>query len=226
MKRLEMLGFVVVVFAFSNVAMGQPARNAVERSQDRQDLRQDNRQLADDQGDLARLTLLLQRYDHARAVHNLAELDRVELELRDYLATELREDRRETAQDRQELAESRSEVRSDRRENSRNRATGSRPGQRAKDRHDTRDDRRDRADDRRDLQQEQAQHRRKQTIANELATLYHRHDPSAIARKRALIVELWQLAQVEVQQTAAETREDQRELREDRRETREDRRHR
>ncbi len=215
---------LMLMCATSSFALAQPARNATERAQDRRDVQQNNRQAVDDRNDLGRLTLILQRFDHARAVRNLAQLDVVEAELRDYLASELREDRRELNQDRRELNESRREVRSDRREVGRNQATMAGPGKRANDRHDLRDDRRDRADDRRDLEAEQRQHRRKQTIANELATLYHRHDPAALSRKRALIVELWQMAQVEAQQNVAESREDRQELREDRRESREDRR--
>lgn len=213
---------MMLLLAWGGTALAQPARNATERTKDQRELRDDQRETVDDQNDLQRLTYLLARYDHARALNNIPVLDSIEVELGNYLAAELAESHRELQEDRAEAAQSKSEVRSDRRERGRNQATGAPPGAKANDRHDTRDDRRDQADDKRDLQAERRQQERKRAIADEFRTLRGRHDATSLARKRDLIVSLWQLAQEEVRGNADEVKEDKHELHEDRRETRED----
>ena len=89
-----------------------------------------------------------------------------------------------------------------------------------------RDDRRDRRDDVRDAQQEVASLRTRQAIARELFSLMGSRRAYDLQRQRTLIVELINLAQLEVRDSHQELREDQREKREDRRETREDHRQR
>lgn len=223
MNKLVSVIVVLVSLACTTI-YAQPARNATERSQDQREGRQDNRQAVDDRHDYQQLIHILQRFDHARAIHNIAGLNAVDRDLRILLSNELAEGRMEMAQDKNEVARSNSEVRSDRREEARDYSQPTAPGVRADDRHDARDDRRDRADDQRDLGVETRQQHQKRAIAAELNTLYGRQDPNALTRKRALIIELSELARAEVHQDAQEKKEDNREIREDRRETREDRR--
>ncbi|MFP2913044.1 hypothetical protein ACLESD_50170 [Pyxidicoccus sp. 3LFB2] len=71
---------------------------------------------------------------------------------------------------------------------------------------------------------EAASLRTRQAIARELSDLEGMRRDGALHRKRALIVELIQLGQQEMNQNRQELREDRREQREDRRESREDRR--
>jgi hypothetical protein len=87
-----------------------------------------------------------------------------------------------------------------------------------------RDDRRDVRDDRRDARVEAAALRSRQVIARELAQLEGQRRGGALNHKRALIVELIELGQQELNQGHQELREDRREQREDRHERREDRR--
>jgi hypothetical protein len=225
MLRTLTSALVVALFAVGCAAHAQAPRNQVERSQDRQELRQDSRERTDDWRDVASLETVLADFDRARSPVNTGALATVDARLRHLLRAELAEGSHELSKDRAEIRKDNQEVRSDRREVGRDVAQG-RPGAYADDKHDLRDDRRDRRDDVRDANAEGRSQADRLRIARELAALEGRYALPELQRKRGLIVELIQLARQEVRQDGRETREDRREIREDRRETREDRRQR
>lgn len=218
MTRLALLSALVCLSA-----VAQPVRNAVERANDRKDLRQNARQGADDRQDLARADAWLREYDGARASGDAARIAAAEAAFNQYIASELVESARELGQARQEVREDNREVRSDRREVARD---VGRPGRAADDVRDLRRDQVNRADDRGDVRKEAAARLRLQAIQAELTGLYGKLDPASLATKRARYAEVTALAKNELRRDAQEQREDKRELREDRRETREDRRQR
>ena len=124
------------------------------------------------------------------------------------LANEEREARLEVMEARGELQRARAEAAAERREGE-------------WDRHDLRDDRRDLRDDRRDLRDDRRDARRIAAIRDDFSRLQGRMDGRSLDRKRALLVELNQLARAELHEDRRELGEDRRELREDRREMRE-----
>lgn len=205
------------------VAAAQPARNRAERQKDRREIATDNRERRDDIRDARRLQMLLAAFDQARAAANNAQLGQVDQQLLALLDAEQRESAGELRRDNAEIRRDNREIGSDKREVRRD-APGT--AQKADDRRDLRDDRRDRRDDVRDRNVEAAGMARRAAIGNEYRALVGKYDPPAVGKKRALIVELSQMASVEIRQDNRELREDRRELREDRRETREDRRQR
>jgi hypothetical protein len=205
-------------------AQAQLARDRVEKANDRAQIRQDNRALRDDLSDAARLQALLDRFDAARAGHDMAALARIDGELRTYLGSELGESKVGVARAGKEVRQDRREVRSDRREIQGNQIQDAPPVVRVDDRHDLRDDRRDRSDDRRDASAERRELAAKRRIAVRLHGLDGKYDESSLVARRAMIVDLVGLAGGEIRQDATEKHEDVRELREDRHETREDRR--
>jgi hypothetical protein len=208
---------VALFVVSSSMACAQPLRNRVERARDRQDLRQDNRQLANDRLDAARAAELLRQYDAAMAAGDVARLGGLDLQFNGYVAQELNESRVESAQARQELREDKRELGSDRRELRR-------PGNGVDDVRDRNRDRVNLADDRRDATREFLSRERLQVIQGQLGALAGRFDVPAVQQKRALYAEVVGAAMQELNTDTAERREDRRELREDRKETREDRR--
>jgi len=222
MQKLMVLALVVV----SQVASAQAVRNGVERVKDRQDLRQDRRQGADDRLDAARAQQLLGEYDQAIAANNPAKLTSVESRFSKHLAQEIAESRVESVQARQEVREDKREVRSDRREVGRDVASGKGPAVVADDLRDKTRDRVNTIDDRVDAAKERGSRERMVAIQSQTAALAGRFDPGSLQQKRALYAEVVGIAANEVHRDNQETREDHRELREDRRETREDRRQR
>lgn len=212
------------VVLLGSVALAQPVRNAAERANDHQDLRQDNRQMADDQWDLAKAQKLLADYDQAAVAGNtkrLGELDALALKRLD---VEISESRVESAQARQEVREDNREVRSDRRELKKDFVKGKGPLVKADDVHDLNRDKGNRVDDVADAHKERISRERLQAIRAQLVGLSGRYDAQAVATKRTLYAEIVGVAANEVKRDAQEKVEDKRELREDRRETREDRR--
>ena len=177
-----------------------------EVRRDKQELRENRAQTRDDWLDLKRLEGLLARFDRARATNNANELNICDTELRWLVNTELGEGRKEIAQDRREVGRDTREVREGRREAW---ETG--------DRGEVREERRERRDDVRDTKRKIAMHRERRRIALELQALAARRDPAALDRKRALTVEMINLARHELGQDVRERREDRREMREDRR---------
>lgn len=233
-----------------SVGMAAPAvhaddlRNAGERLQDRQEIRQDRRGIADDRADLDRLSDLITRWNEARAQNDQAAQSRMEKRIAAELRSDLKEtaaqagkDQREVRRDRRELRSDRREVREDRREVHKEQVQGDAPGARAA-RRELRDDRRDRRGDRRDMRDDKADAARaaevlgqKRAVAVQLRELQREIDggiDEATYRDRqsALLEQYLSLSQQELEMGLRELREDRGELREDRRETREDRRQR
>jgi hypothetical protein len=207
---------------FGATALAQPVRNRNEKAQDRREVVQDKREMRDDQIDAMKLQAVTQRFERAVAARDMAALAQIDNEVRMLIAVEQREAAGELRRDNAEIRRDNREVRSDRRE-----VAGDAPGARkADDRRDLRDDRRDRRDDVRDRNVEAAGMQRRAGIANGWGALMGKQDPDSLAKKRAMLAELNQMARGELRQDAREVREDKRELREDRRETREDRRQR
>ena len=202
----------------------QERTNTTERLRDRQDLRQDRRQLVDDRGDLRLLTQWASELESAQKNGDNKAVASLDAELDAYLKSELAESKREVAQAQQEVREDRRELRSDRREIRDNREGEASAEERADDRHDLRDDRRDRRDDRRDAAQQRADRAAKVDMAEELKALVGRYDDEGLKARQILIDRLKLLAEAEMGENREELREDRRELREDRRETREDQR--
>lgn len=213
------------VLTLSAVASAQPLRNRAEKARDRQDLRQDRRQTADDTMDAARAAQLLRDFDAAAAASDAPRLGAIDRQFNGYISSELRESRVESAQKNQEVREDNRELRGDRREVRRDVAQG-KPLAAADDVHDTRRDQVNRADDVRDAANERLSRERLQAIQAQLATTAGRFDAGALAQRRQLYAELVGQARAEVAGDARETAEDHREQREDRRERREDRRQR
>jgi hypothetical protein len=215
---------ILAAFALVGILLGtihpakaaQERRNAVERIQDRQELRQDRRQLFDDRSDLARLRRITAAFQHARQTGDRAAIDRVDGQVLAYLEGEISELSREAAQARLEVRRSRRELASERRELRRDRALGAPPRVRADDRRDLRDDRRDLLDDRRDARAERARLEALRAIRERGQRLVGVRSPGAMEERAILLARLRRLAR-------GELAGDLREIREDRRETREDR---
>jgi hypothetical protein len=219
MKNM-MIGLTLVV---SSVAVAQPARNQVEKAKDRQDIRQNTRQIADDKRDLANVNTLLTQFDAAVARSDVAAIAAVDSQFQAYLVREGVEAQREVAQANQEVREGKREVRSEARELKRDVVQG-RPVAALDSAKDLVRDQGNLADDRSDAAKERAARNRLFAIRTELTPLQGLADPASTSKKRALYAETVQLAQRDLARTQVEQREDRRELREDRRETREDRR--
>jgi hypothetical protein len=198
--------------------------NTTERLRDRQDLRQDRRQIADDRRDLELLKQWALELDAAQKSGDEKAVAGLDAELGAFLQAELGESNVEVAQAQQEVREDRRELRSDRREIRDNQEDDATAWERADDRHDLRDDRRDRRDDRRDAAQQRADRAAKVEMAAELKALAGHYDAESLQARVVLVDRLRLLAQAEMGENREELREDRRELREDRRETREDRR--
>ncbi len=220
MLRHLVLGVLVV----SAVSAAQPKRNRVEKARDRQDLRQDNRQLTDDRLDAARAAALLRDYDAAASRNDAGRLASLDQAFNKHLVREIAESRVESAQAQQEVREDRRELKSDRRELNQDVALRRRPGVVADDVHDKNRDRVNLADDRVDAAKERMSRQRLLAIEQQLGPLAGRFDPPSVAQKRQLYAEVVGTAVNELGRDQAEKREDKRELREDRKETREDRR--
>ena len=180
---------VLAVFVVSSLSFAQGVRNT------RQDLRQDNRQLANDRFDAARAGQLLADYDAAMSRGDVARLASLDQAFDRHLAKEISESRVESAQDRQEVRQAKREARTD----------------------GTVRDQVNLADDRRDRANERVTRERLITIQSQLTSLAGRFDPPSVNAKRALYGEVLWFAQRENVQNVQEKKEDRRELREDRR---------
>ena len=205
-------------------ASAQSLQNKKERARDRQDLRQDRRQLTDDRFDAARAAALLRDYDAAAAMNDVARLGGLDAAFNQHLAREIAESKVESAQARQEVREDKRELRSDKRELRQDLAQGRRPGVVLDDARDQNRDQRNLADDRADAAKERLSRARLIDIQGQLGGLAGRFDGAAIAQKRGLYAEVLSAAFNEVARDQQERSEDRRDLREDRGERREDRR--
>jgi len=246
-RAMLVLTLSLVAFCLSvDGARGQEVRNSAEKAQDRREIRQDRRAIADDAADLDRLSDLVMELNVLRSTNGGAdEIDRVLREIAGELKRDIAESliqaeraKAETRRSTRELRSDRREIRRDRREARSADMSGNVAGE-ASARRELRDDRRDRRDDRRDLRDDRRDQERiremldqKRAIACELIDLQHRidserHDVRPLkARQNALLDEYLKLSQEEIKMGYRELGEDRRELREDRRETREDRRQR
>ena len=222
----SLLAAVSVCLAFSTAANAQPARNNLERANDRRELRQNTREAHDDRADKARVSAVIAQFDAARAVNDVSALASIDAQVSHLLALEQRETGAELRRDVAEVRQGQRELASDRREIVGNNVHRAGPAVRADDRRDLRDDRRDLHDDRRDAAREAGKAGRLSALASDWASLRGRADPLSLDRKRAILSELNGFARQELAENRQEAREDRRELREDRRETREDRRRR
>lgn len=182
--------FTVALFLVASVGWAQSVRNALDRAEDRKELRQDQRQLDDDRLDLAQARKLLADYDLAIAVNNPNALNVLESDLSRHLAREIIEAQREGALAYKEMR--RDKLKKD-----------ARPGAAV--------------DDRRDVRKQRLSLARLVTIQSKIAPLAHRYDLAATRQKRALYAEVVGVEINELRKDVKETREDRRELREDRR---------
>lgn len=219
-----MRSVLLVAVLISQAAAAQALRNAVEKARDRQDLRQDRRQLADDRWDAARAAKMLAEYDQAMAAGNALKLGQLDGAFKLHLEREIAESKVESAQARQEIREDKAELRSDRRELRQDVALNRRPGVVVDDAKDKARDRANLADDRADAVKERVSRERLLAIQGQLAGLTGKFDAPSVQQKRALYAEVLGNALNELARDKQERREDRRELREDRKETREDRR--
>lgn len=225
MRKWEsIVAAALILAAGASVACAQAGRNAVERRQDRRQLRQDRLKQADDTRGLIRIRRVKADYDAARRSGDRSALAGVDRRVLLYLKGEIGESNLESLQAAAEVRRDKVELGSDRREIRRNRALGAPPRVRADDHRDLRDDRRDLRDDRRDLAREMRTRRRLFEIRREWKSLEGKFDARSLERRDQLFAEILTLAGVERVENRKEIRENKRELREDRRETREDRR--
>lgn len=215
---------VMAALVFSSVASAQAFRNKVEKAKDRQDLRQDRRQQADDRLDAMRAAKLLSDYDAAAAANDAVRLGALDVAFNRHLTREIAESKVESAQARQEVREDKRELGSDKRELKQDLALGRRPGVVVDDVKDGRRDRANLADDRADAVKERLSRERLLAVQTALGPLAGRFEPGSVAQKRGLYAEVLGVALNELQRDRQEKGEDRRELREDRKETREDRR--
>lgn len=212
---MNQLALAVLVLS-SSLSLAQPLRNRIEKAKDRQDLRQDNRQLNNDRFDAARAMAMLRDYDAAAAVGDVVRLGGIDVAFNGHIAREIAESKIESAQARQEIREDKRELGSDRRE-------VRQPGNTLDDVKDKNRDRINLADDAKDARREFLSRERLQIIQGQLAGLAGRFDPPSVAQKRALYAEVAGAALKEIANDKSERAEDRRELREDKRETKEDR---
>lgn len=186
------LGFVALS-SFSSAYAGPP-----ERAGDRQEIREDRREVAGDVVDATRLRGCIADWHQARLSRANPAERAADACLESWLRREIAENRAEVADDRADLRESRVE------------AIGVGP-----------DDQRDKAGDKVDLARERADRARTRQIALALQDLHPQFmnntaTPADYDRKAELLRELDGLAQREIARTQGERVEDRRELREDR----------
>jgi len=214
----------VTMMLVASMAVAQPVRDRVERSEDRRELRQDHQAIADDRMDAARARAMLRDYENALASRDLPRLRAIDDAFRRHVDREIAESRVETHQAHREIHQDQAELGGDRREIRRDLGYGRRPGVVTDDVRDRNDDRRDLADDRRDARAERMSRQRLEEIQGRLNALAGRFDPRSLGEKRGLYTQVVVEAEAELRRDHQELREDRRETREDRRETQEDRR--
>lgn len=232
-----LLSMALVVGMAAGTFADDTWRNAVEKHQDRKDIRQDRAALADDQADLDRLSDLIIEYNSlVSAGAGQSDLDQVRASIAVELRRDLAENAYQTKDARKETAESRRELRSDRREVRDDRQEAVAGTATPREKHELRDDRRDKRDDRRDLRDDKADLARatellnaKRRVASELRDIQAEIDRTGDSdllrtRQAELLNEYLTLSNEEIALGLRERTEDRRELLEDRRETREDRR--
>ncbi|MGH8015975.1 MAG: hypothetical protein ACREBV_07280 [Candidatus Zixiibacteriota bacterium] len=238
MKNSKIMMVAALSLSLASAAFaGDRVRNNVEKTHDRQDIRQDRAAIANDQADLDRLSDLVMQYNElSSSGSNESKLKSVKAEIAVELRRDMAENHRQVVDAKKETAESKREIRSDRREIRSDRREVAEGTATPKEKHELRDDRRDRRDDRRDYRDDRADMagatallEQKRTIAVELRNIQREIDArgasSALnARQSALLNDYLITSRKEISMGLRELKEDKRELREDRRETREDRR--
>ena len=181
--------------ALATATAGGPA----ERAGDRQEIREDRREVVGDVVDAARLRGCIADWHQARISKSNPAERAADACIKSWLEREIAENQREVQDDRADLREARVE------------AVGVGPG-----------DQRDAAGDRVDLARERADRARTREIAIALRDLHpsfmnNTATPADYTRKAELLRELDGLAEREIARTRGERAEDRGELREDRR---------
>lgn len=211
-------------FLASSAAFAQHHQNRMEQMDNQGQKAIERSERKDDRMDLRELQSLLARMDQATAVRSPAMLSEVDSGVLRALHRELSEDRIETNNKAVEAQRSAQELGAARMETGRSGAMIAPPPVVRDDMRDAADDRRDLVEDRVDLAREQDQHLLKRGLAQQYRGLAHQHYPRAVAKKRAILVQLIDLARVEIGDGNKEKKEDRMERKEDKRERREDRR--
>jgi len=119
--RLVSLSSLLFALLFSSTALaGDQLRNLGEKAKDRQDIRQDNRQLKDNAVSVDRLDNLIDKWNDARLRNpNSPEVSRLGQELAEVMQHDLAISARQVANANKEVREANREVRSDRRKKKR-----------------------------------------------------------------------------------------------------------
>lgn len=208
----------------STLTFAQPHQNKVEHMDNQAQKSLNRSERKDDRMDLRELQNLLERMDQAVASRRPALLSDVDSGVLRALHRELGEDRAELYNKSLEAQRSTQELAGSQIETRRDGAYLAPPPVMRDDLRDAADDRRDVVEDRVDLAREQDQHLRKRSLAQQYRGLAHQHYPRAVAQKRAILVQLIDLARIEIGDGNKEKKEDRLERAEDKRERREDRR--
>ncbi len=217
-RPLAIAAFGMMTLGMGSIAFAQGPVERLEPLHDRVELRQDKEELKKDRRVFVDLTRLLDRFDAARARRDIGALDAIDRDLRRIVRAGLFEKRADANEARAEVAGSRAEVLRSEREVRRNALLGAPPPAQINDVRDLRDDRRDARDDAGDAARRAGISARWNEIARDLEGLYFQQRPRALRRKRALLVELIDLARVEHRENKSELREDLQEMQEDRHE--------
>lgn len=208
----------------STLSFAQPQQNKLEKMDNQAQKSLNRAERKDDRMDLRELQNLLVRMDQAVAVRSPGLLSDVDSGVLRALHRELGEDRTELYNKSLEAQRSTLELTGSQVEARRDGAYLAPPPVMRDDLRDASDDRRDLAEDRIDLAREQNQHLNKRSLAQQYRSLAHQHYPRAVAQKRAILVQLIDLARIELGDDNKERKEDRIERAEDKHERREDRR--
>jgi hypothetical protein len=189
MRKTMLLMFGVFV-AGSTLAPIARADRPAHEFRSRREVMRDRKQEKDDRLDLARLELLLQGFDKARAAHSTVELIALDAELRGLVEKELKESRHELRSDIRDAKHNHEGT-------TREKVLGRKPF-----------DRRDRNTGVRDVSVEIDALSRKQTILGELESIAGRPDEPALSYRRERIVALIGLARAELHNDRKELKDD------------------
>ena len=224
MKRnfatITLLFFMTASFS---LVSAQAVRNAAEKGQDRNQIRNDQATIQRDKGEIAQFRGYTKGFKQAINAGNIQLAKGHQMKLVVAMEREVKQGNAKVNQSAREVGQSRNEVRNETKEIRKDKAQG-RPVAAAGDRADRRDDVRDLRDDKGDLAERKARVQRQNTIATNFKGLViNTGSLGAIKAKLHLLDEFEQTMVRDMGENYEELREDKGELREDRRETREDR---
>lgn len=212
--RFNWLAILALCGAFLVPSVGLADSKFHETLQDREEMREDMRQIFDDSLDVARLKAQLAEFERHCEADNRAGLAEVDMRVRHILEAEIAEGELELAQDETEIARSQAEVRMAK-INRRYHLGHGMLDVAADYARDMREDRADLTYDYRDFVQEYTTLSRRKVIQTAMKDLYGQYGPVDLAQKRALIQELIGMAEVEARESRSELLEDRLELWED-----------